>query len=555
MRLNSSILDRRALCQLPTIVLMVCLTGCAAAPRNISAVHAYYRYDFTTSREALRADAMTRNDEQVLLNNARLGIASLADGDVVEAELALGRSFDLLSTAGLNRDRTTAAVWVHEGVRIWKGEPFEQAMMYHYVAALYAVMGDWENARAAAANALFRLTDFGGYQTSESLARQAARDPAYLDKGYNAVETDFALGFLMQAIGADRSGAPGRDDLLDAAVQIDPSLRTLAEVLRSRDYDTLLIVDYGKGPTKIAYGPDNALVRFDSQERHPHGRPMLEVRSSHGLNLTAAAVADIDRMARDHRWNNLEDVRKAKSAIGNVLLMGGAATTAIGAQHRSAEAALAGVGLMVIGALAKSGAQADARYMELLPHSVYLVPLKLGRETNLHVSVPASPGSAIVLPGFQPGTTEAPRAVYLRLHGRGSAAPAWLAASSPVFGNDATGVRHGDYPWILGGNDVSTPSRAVLEAYQAGGRMLDFTVSDLVALYEAEGINIGSGMENRPGVLRNPSFRHILEGGTGLFTPEPDSPGYKRIMFTPRSPYVPRSELVRNAAERIRVKE
>jgi hypothetical protein len=60
-------------------------------------------------------------------------------------------------------------------------------------------------------------------------------------------------------------------------------------------------------------------------------------------------------------------------------------------------------------------------------------------------------------------------------------------------------------------------------------------------------------MESRPGAKRNPSFRHILEGGTGLFTPHPDSMGYKRLMYTPRDPYVPKSKLVRNAAERIRV--
>ena len=59
--------------------------------------------------------------------------------------------------------------------------------------------------------------------------------------------------------------------------------------------------------------------------------------------------------------------------------------------------------------------------------------------------------------------------------------------------------------------------------------------------------------ENRPGVRRNPSFRHILEGGTGLFTPRPDSMGYKRLFFTPHEPYEPKSEPVRNARRRIRV--
>jgi hypothetical protein len=209
--------------------------GCSSAPRNMSAVNAYYRYDFTGARESLRGDANLKNDEQVILNNIRLGMAAMADGDLAEAEQALGTSFDLLSTAGLNKDRTAGAVLVHEGVRIWKGEPFEQALTYHAVATLYAMMGDWENARAAAANSLFRLTDFGGDQTAETLAKKASKDDDYLEAGYTSVDTNFALGFLMQAIGADLSGAPGSDDLLNAAIDINESLEPIAEILRSRE--------------------------------------------------------------------------------------------------------------------------------------------------------------------------------------------------------------------------------------------------------------------------------------------------------------------------------
>jgi hypothetical protein len=526
------------------------MAGCAGAPRNLDAVRAYYRYDFTHAREALRGDAMLRNDEQIILNTARLGIAALADGDLHEAEFALGRTFDLLSTAGLNADRTTAAILVHEGVRIWKGEPFEQALMYHYVATLYAVMGDWENARAAAANSLFRLTDFGGHQTSASLARRAVSDPSYLERGYRAVDTDFALGFLMQAIAADHSGAGGTDELLDAAVKINPQLRAIADTIRRREYDTLLIVEYGQGPAKISYGPDDALVRFQPVDYH---RGPIEVRTAHRGFSGVPPAADVNRMAQDHRWNNLDDVRRAKSALGNVLLYGGAATTAVGADRRSAEIALAGVGAMALGLLTKSGAKADTRYLELAPQSIYLVPMRLGERTDLRISVPGDPAATMSLPAFEPGTVDSPRAVYVRLHSRRMNVPPWLAATQPIYGNDHTGVRPGDWPWILGGHDISTPTGEVLAAYQKGGHLLDSTLDDLLALYHAEDIIIGSGGETRPDRLRNPSFRHILEGGTGLFTPEPHSMGYQRLMFTPRPPYEPTSDLVRNAAERIRV--
>lgn len=524
-------------------VVLCALIGCESAPRNMEAVSNFYTYDFTAARQSLRGDAELRNDEQVLLNNLRLGIAALADGDRHEAERALGRSFDWLSTAGLNKDRTTAAVLLHEGVRIWKGEPFEQALAYHYVSTLYATLGDWENARAAATNALFRLTDFGADQTAETLVRSAATDEDFLETGYTAVDTDFALGFLMAAVASDLSGTAGSDGQFDAALEINPGLDELVGILRSRNYDTLLIVDYGKGPTKMAYGRDHALVHFVEQD---NWKSPLTITADNGPGGRFNAVCDLNQMARDHRWNNLEDIRRAKSLIGDALIAGGyiVGATGRGDDHGRQLAAL---GMIIAGFLTKSGAKADTRYLEYAPQSIYLAPLMLQETTDLTVRVEGDAGSALVLPDFQPGRPGAPRAVYLRLHGQDSPSPPWLTASTPLYGNDHTGVMPGDYPWILGGRDVSTPSRKTLEAYQAGGHMTDFSVRDLLDLYEAEGIHLGAGMEDRPGVPRNPSYRHILEGGTGLFTPQPDSMGYKRLYFSRHQPYEPKSELVRNA--------
>jgi hypothetical protein len=161
----------------------------------------------------------------------------------------------------------------------------------------------------------------------------------------------------------------------------------------------------------------------------------------------------------------------------------------------------------------------------------------------------------VVLDDVRPGTPGKPQTIYLRILGPGSPAPPFLTQRKAMFSNDATGVFTADdgYPWILGGSDVSTPSRATLEAYQANGYLLDMTLGDLQELYAAEDILIGSGMENRPDQPRNPSYRHILEGGKGLFTPHIHTMGYKRLICTPRDSYRPRSDLVRNAAHAIRV--
>jgi hypothetical protein len=523
----------RAAAHLVTLIpaIPALLAGCGPAPRDIVAIRAYYDYDLATARQRFQ-EAASRADEQVLLNTLRLGLAELADGNAPGAEAALRRAFELLSTAGLNADRTTAAVFVHEGVRIWKGDPFEQALAYYWVAALYASLGDWENVRASAANALFRLTDFGADQNAESLARNAARDAQYLERGYRAVDSDFALGFLLEAIGSDLSGAAGMEAQLQAAVEINPRLESVSEVIRRRAYDTLLLVDYGKGPTKVAYGPDEALVKFVPQERC-HGPLTIEVDGREILR--APAVCDVEEMAVDHRWNNLEDVRRAKSAIGRALLWGGAFTTGHGIVSDSGGTAAAGLALMLAGALLRAGAQGDTRYLELAPQSVYLVPLLMTGPGDLEVRVECDPGSRIVLADFEPGRPGSPRAVYLRLHGEDSPDPPWLTATQPVYGNDHAGVRPGDVPWILGGHDLSTPDRSALEAYQAGGWLADLVVADLEDLYRDEGIRIGAGI-------------HVLDGGSALYTPIPYSIGYKRLMFSLREAYEPRSRPLRELA-------
>jgi hypothetical protein len=356
----------------------------------------------------------------------------------------------------------------------------------------------------------------------------------------------------MQAVGSSLSGAPGSDDLFDAAVTINPDLEEIASTLRSGQYNTLLIVDYGKGPTKIAYGPDEALVRFQPQDR-AFGDIAV---SSNGHELAVQpAVCDVNAMAIDHRWNNLEDVRKAKSAIGNILLAGGAITTGYGANKSDGGTALVGVGIMALGMLTKAGARGDTRYCEFMPAAIYLVPLWLDGACDLTVSMPDDPMAKTVITDVRPREAGKPQAIYVRLLGRAAPQqPRWLTKPRPIYSNDFTGpLLNGDFPWIVGGRDVSTPSRDVINSYQSAGHLQGFTLDDLRRMYSDEGILMGSGMENAPRVDRNPSYRHILEGGTGLFTPFPYSMGYKRLMFQNHRPYQPYSQEVRNLAEQIRV--
>ena len=532
-------------------VLGLAAGGCAThRERNLAAVSAYYDYDFTTAREALRSDAFGRPDENVLFDTLRLGVAAMADGDEREAELALTRSFEWLGTAGLNADRTTAAVWVNEGVRVWKGEPFEQALGYWWTSAHYAGRGDWENARAAIVNANFRLRDFGGDQEEMSVARRYAEDDAAIE-AYQPVDNDFALGRLMQGLAARIAGTPDAEAALDEAVRLRPALEPVVAAIRGGEADTILLLDYGKGPTKQAYGPDDALTRWVPQDR---GESRVRVRWDGG-EASAPAACDVNRLAADFRWNALEDVRRAKSLLGRALGDVGLLVAVSDGSNRE-ERMLAGLGMMIGGALLRSGAKADTRYMEFAPQLVFVVPLRLGETRDLELLVEHPEDGTVgrlVMPAFAAGTPERPRAVYLRLLGPGSPEPAWLTAGRIVHGNDHTGPRPGEWPWLFGGTDVGTPSPSRMQAYREAGLDPAISLEAYRNALAAEGVRIGSGRGDGPEEPDPAAFRHVLEGGRGLFTPAPDSMGYRRLMGTAHPPHRPQSRAARTIAERIRI--
>lgn len=508
-------------------------------------------------QQSLAADP---SDRGYILGRLRLLILTLADGQPDAAEITANETFQLLRTQGLNADKTVSSVVFNERVKTWKGEPFEQALAYSYIAVQKAERGEWDNARAAAQSSLFLLRDFGENErgqamTGEDLARKAAEAEArgknadaVIDHGYTAVETDYALGYLLTGIA---SKALSRDDEASdnfaAAARLNPALAPLADTLRAGQYNTILVVDYGQGPRKTAYGPDNALVRF-MPTWPSRGAPLTASLAGGGVLSNLAPAADLNVMASRLAWNNLEDVRQAKSAIGSVLLVGGVAVaTAPQGRHESDQArtnrALIGAGVAILGGLMKATASADTRHCEFLPQAVYIVPAEIrAPNSTLTLEVQGDPASAIVLPNLSPPDERYGRVQlrYIRL--TPSPAP-WQSSGRIVYANDAmaTGVPGGDLPYILGGRDVSRPTPAALERYQRAGNLKTYTTADLENLYREEGIALT--LEDQHGESR----AHILEGGDSLVPPLPGTAGYQRLFGQEHAPYVPKSDALRRA--------
>lgn len=498
--------------------------------------------------DALPSDRSNRN---YVLHRMSLALVELADGTPDSAEETVNEVFDMLRTAGLNADKTVGTFFVSEGaVRIWKGEPFEQAMMYVYTAMQKAMRGEWDNARAAASSSLFLLRDFGesaggGRKTEQQIAEAAARkeqqgDGGYLDNGYAVIETDFALGYLFAGIA---NAALGRDeeasDYFGKAERYAPQLAPVTARLREGSYDTVLIADYGLGPEKVAYGHDKVFSKFVPRAGWSTDFAGLNV-SAAGASESFPIACDLNLMAQDHKWRGVEEIRIAKSILGTALLVGGAVGLS---QADSSEEAMAYAAVALIGLAAKASAEADTRHCDILPQRVYVAPLMLGAGSPVSVQVAQRPGSRVEIPWVAgPAGGEPVKLIYLRMTPNHSGESAWASSGQVVYANDfsAEPVPGGDLPYILGGRCVRSPSAETLSRYQQAGNLTNLTLVDLENLYRDEGISLAVEDTER-GVWG----MHILEGGSSLYSPLPGSIGYLRLYCQPHEPYEARSDAVR----------
>lgn len=381
------------------------LTGCASDGAARQAVADFSRADFGAAAVGFRPAAERRPlDENSLLNNARLGMASLAAGDVNTARNALRVAYQLLESGNVNDEgRIFAATVLSDGALVYKGEPFEQALTYTALAWANALAGDWENVRVCARASVRRLADF------------KAADPEGKDRfsreGVQLVESTYALGYLLEGI-ANRVLAEPDETPLDRAVRLNAALRPVADAVRAGRFNTIVVVESGRGPRKDAYGDDNASTRWV-----PRDPPAGDLRLSAAgptltPTLTLAPAADVNRMSADYRWNNLEDARRFKSGLGSVLVIGGITTAAASDKK---EAQIAGLAAAGAGLLMKLLASADTRHNELIPAEVFVAALELPPQgADITLGFTAARSAPITIPAVRPGTASAPTVVYLR---------------------------------------------------------------------------------------------------------------------------------------------
>jgi tetratricopeptide (TPR) repeat protein len=346
---------------------LVCLfTGCGPTHEEVRAhdgVRAYFAGDY---REAVHilAPVAEKTDENFVLNNCRLGLAAMGEYDLDQAEAAFLRAYEVINSVGVNQGgRSIGAALVSEKIKVWKGEPYERAMANFYLGLTYYLRRDYNNARAAFENALFKLRDYGEGKDKNDQ--------------YRKVESDFALACIMLGRCWQHLG---RDDMarqnFDRATQLHGFLRPVADFQLNVESNVLLIVDSGFGPRKYR-DAGGAFVGFGPtpQQAGPIPPPSVIVDGrSYDLSNANRPTVDLLGLAQDRKWQDIDTIRAIKSVAAAGLVTAGAIDAANDhhGHHAGADIALIGAGLLL-----QASAQADVRQWETLPRTVFLLPLKL----------------------------------------------------------------------------------------------------------------------------------------------------------------------------------
>ncbi len=564
------------------------LGGCGAhAYKPDPRVHACVAQgDFGQARQIIEAKGTPQpNSRRYALDRVQRLVLCNAEGIPDAADPVADQVYDFLRTQGVNDDKTAAAVVFGGGnVRLWKGEPFEQAMAYAQIAIHDAMQGEWGNARASASNSLFLLRDFSKELTdmppppSSSTADQGAQSAQQppppsqivqqkqwlktksderrkakqkesgraatasssgdLDVAHATRPSDFEVGYLLKAIAAQSAHAiEDMHESLRALRALRPDLSGLATRIETGRYNTVLVVEYGLAPQKVGAGYLNSYTEFVPVTASDD-RPLV-VRWG-GASDSFPIATDLNSKTSDLKWHAEEDLSLARAYTGTALLAAGTAVAASSNDSTTQMIALIAAGF---GAYMMATSAADTTYCDLLAQRTYVALLDLPPGAGaIELMIEGRPETRVVFAGMRGSVASGPMLRYVRLP---QGTVEW-AEGRVLYSNIRTGPAPGlQLPYILGGVDASPPTDDMMSIYHANGLPADVDLAALRSVYATEGIAI-EGLDPPTGM-----GRHILEGGTSLYTPLEGTVGFARLYCQPHPPYQARSAELRAMADRI----
>ena len=293
----------------------------------------------------------------------RTGLAMMRRGEFADAQ----RMFDdaLFRVGGiLNGDKSAKKArgyFNEEAKKTFLGEPYERVMAYFYRGILYWMDGEPDNARASFRNAQI--------QDSDTETKEYSNDWVLMD-------------YLDGYVTAKYFGGDGAD----AFKRADDSFKLGQLAPYSKSANTMVFLEFGKGPAKFATGEYGEQLRFRPGSSPVQGAWIKVANKA----IRIAPYDDVNFQATtrggrvmDHILANKAVFKTATDVFGDSAgIIGGAVLGSSMGRRGNNDAQIVGAGILAAGLVSKivslaTTPEADTRTWENLPGYISFTALDL----------------------------------------------------------------------------------------------------------------------------------------------------------------------------------
>jgi len=335
----------------------VALAGCMGPGRSKAAidcpgVQSFNQYAYGDAVAYFRANRVMPHVDYAL-ESLRLGSAAIAAGQYAEAKQAFRDAVGILDSFHTNTDlQKWAALVGQETVKVFKGEPYERAMAHYYLGLLYYAEADYGNASACFRNALFKLKV---YDEQNDLQTD------------DAAESELGIAWYLLARCRQRMNdvENSKRCFQYASEASGAAAHWVSEFALNAKSNVVLIIETGKGPYKTPYGPNAVLA--DLNPIFASRAVIPDVWIDGHQAPAPAQLVNLRRIAAKRKWQTLDTIRYVKGFL----------SSGIAVQQLQATGALERSILNVVGTALGAGVSYDIRHWELMPESIFVLPLAL----------------------------------------------------------------------------------------------------------------------------------------------------------------------------------
>lgn len=328
-----------------TALAMLLVPAACSTYGSQAAGHAYYSGRTEDARQQLEALLEKDADSRALYLD-ELGVLALDSGDLDGAYRHFFEANQIMEAFEGANLKEVGAILGKESSKIWRGDPYEKSMNSYYMGVIGLLRHNDDNARAGFKNAIFLDSSRGEEQYQCDFA------PAIYLEG-------FASGRLGDSTVAEADFARARE--------LVPGCSAFREEAKG---NVLVIVDVGRGPTKIAAGEHGEAVRYVD---HPERPSRVDVVADGSVVGATEKAGDVYFQATTRGGRAFDAVLRGKAIYKSA-----ARDAGIGAlvfaddlpKKYQTGALIAGAGLL-LSSFAVS-AEADTRHWTTLPAEVQL---------------------------------------------------------------------------------------------------------------------------------------------------------------------------------------